>query len=75
MKALFIGGTGTISTAVSALAVEKGIELTLLNRGTHLQEVPKGARVLRILLRKSIRAHLGRGLHAAEKRRCRGRRR
>ena len=47
MKALFIGGTGTISTAVSALAVEKGIELTLLNRGTHLQEVPKGARVLR----------------------------
>ena len=27
MKALFIGGTGLISSAVSALAVQKGIEL------------------------------------------------
>ena len=34
MKALFIGGTGTISTAVTALAREKGWEVTLLNRGS-----------------------------------------
>ena len=34
MKVLFIGGTGIISTAVSKLAVEKGIELYLLNRET-----------------------------------------
>ncbi|CAN5115808.1 SDR family oxidoreductase [soil metagenome] len=31
---LFIGGNGTISSAVSRLAVERGIDLTLLNRGT-----------------------------------------
>jgi len=33
MKALFIGGTGTISTEISKLAVESGVELYLLNRG------------------------------------------
>ena len=33
MKALFIGGTGTISTEISKLLVREGWELTLLNRG------------------------------------------
>ena len=33
MKVLFIGGTGIISTACTRLAVERGIELTLLRRG------------------------------------------
>jgi len=33
MKVLFIGGTGTISTAVSNLAIERGIDLYLINRG------------------------------------------
>jgi nucleoside-diphosphate-sugar epimerase len=33
MKILFIGGTGTISSACAQLAVERGFELTLLNRG------------------------------------------
>ena len=33
MKVLFIGGTGNISTAVSCLALERGIELWHLNRG------------------------------------------
>ncbi len=33
MKVLFIGGTGNISTSVSRLCVEKGIDLYLLNRG------------------------------------------
>lgn len=37
MKALFIGGTGTISTAVSKLAIEQGWELYLLNRGNRKQ--------------------------------------
>jgi nucleoside-diphosphate-sugar epimerase len=46
MKALFIGGTGVISAAVSALAVERGIELYLLNRGTHGEFFPEGARQL-----------------------------
>lgn len=34
MKVLFIGGTGTISTDVVALAKLRGWEVTLLNRGT-----------------------------------------
>ncbi len=34
MKVLFIGGTGNISTAVSRLALEKGIDLYHLNRGS-----------------------------------------
>jgi nucleoside-diphosphate-sugar epimerase len=34
MKVLFIGGTGLISTASTRLAVERGIDLYLLNRGT-----------------------------------------
>lgn len=34
MKVLFIGGTGNISAAVSKLAIKRGVELHLLNRGT-----------------------------------------
>ena len=33
MKALFIGGTGTISMAISKLLLQKGWELYLINRG------------------------------------------
>lgn len=40
MKVLFIGGTGFISTAVSRLAVEKGMELYLLNRGLRSIDIP-----------------------------------
>ena len=47
MKALFIGGTGVISSACSRLAIERGIELYLLNRGESARPVPVGARVLR----------------------------
>jgi nucleoside-diphosphate-sugar epimerase len=35
LKVLFIGGTGNISTAVSRLCVERGIDLYLLNRGAN----------------------------------------
>jgi len=44
MKALFIGGTGLISSAVSRLALERGIDLTLLNRGQRGEFFPRGAR-------------------------------
>ena len=40
MKALFIGGTGTISTDVVALAQQRGWEITLLNRGS--KKMPVG---------------------------------
>ncbi|MCJ7691111.1 MAG: SDR family oxidoreductase [Clostridiaceae bacterium] len=46
MKALLIGGTGTISTAISKLAIEKNWELYLLNRGNKMDRVPEGARVI-----------------------------
>lgn len=46
MKVLFIGGTGNISRAVSALCGERGIDLYLLNRGTRDVKVPK-AKLLR----------------------------
>lgn len=36
MRVLFIGGTGNISTAVSQLALARGIDLTVLNRGQRL---------------------------------------
>lgn len=42
MKVLLIGGTGTISTAVTALAAQKGYEVTLLNRGHHNDKLPRG---------------------------------
>jgi len=61
MRVLFIGGTGVISTACSRLAVERGIDLTLLNRGQSGRPVPSGARVLRGDIRDhaSARAALG----------------
>ena len=46
MKVLFVGGTGLISQAVSKLAVEKGIELYLFNRGRNKEFVPEGAEVI-----------------------------
>lgn len=46
MKALFIGGTGTISGAISKLVIEKGWDLYLLNRGNRLDQVPEGAKVI-----------------------------
>ncbi|MDF2963006.1 MAG: nucleoside-diphosphate-sugar epimerase [Paenibacillus sp.] len=46
MKVLFIGGTGIISTAVSKLALDKGIELFLFNRGQRQEFIPEGAKVI-----------------------------
>ena len=42
MRALFIGGTGTISMAITRLAVEQGWEIYLLNRGN--REAPAGTK-------------------------------
>jgi nucleoside-diphosphate-sugar epimerase len=46
MKVLFIGGTGIISEAVSKLAIEKGFDLYLLNRGKRTLYLPEGAKVI-----------------------------
>jgi len=46
MTILFIGGTGIISTACTALAVERGLDLTLLTRGKRTANIPRGVRIL-----------------------------
>lgn len=48
LKVLFIGGSGIISSACSALAVERGVELHVLNRGTTTtRPLPEGVVVHR----------------------------
>ena len=46
MKALFIGGTGTISTAISTKLLKEGHELWLINRGTRNDTLPSGAHII-----------------------------
>lgn len=47
MNVLFIGGTGVISSACAALAVQQGIDLTFLNRGqSATRPAPAGVTVL-----------------------------
>jgi nucleoside-diphosphate-sugar epimerase len=46
MKALFIGGTGTISSAITRQLLEQGCELYLLNRGNRNDVLPEGAHIL-----------------------------
>ena len=46
LKALFIGGTGIISSGITrALAENADWELTILNRGKRAMEVPENVRV------------------------------
>jgi nucleoside-diphosphate-sugar epimerase len=47
LRVLFIGGTGIISSACCQLAVQRGIDLYVLNRGrTQLRPMPEGVTVL-----------------------------
>ena len=55
MKVLFVGGTGVISSACAELAVARGVELTLLNRGQSSRPVPAGAEVLYGDIRDKVR--------------------
>ena len=45
MKALLIGGTGTISMDITKLCVERGYDVTLLNRGNRNSRLPESMRV------------------------------
>ena len=47
MKVLFIGGTGIISSASVDLAVERGMEVYVLNRGNHNDMLPKEVQCLK----------------------------
>ena len=46
MKILFIGGTGTISMAITRLLAKQGHDLYLLNRGTRNDEIPSGVKTI-----------------------------
>ena len=51
MKVLFIGGTGIISSACTILCAEKGIDLTLLNRGETNRPVPENVNIIKADIR------------------------
>lgn len=62
LSALFIGGTGIISSAAVRRALESGHDVTVLNRGrTPLRPVPDGVRELQADVRDadSVRSALG----------------
>jgi len=61
MKILFIGGTGVISSACSTLALERGLELYLLNRGQSQRPAPVQAKILAADIRSplSVKQALG----------------
>lgn len=61
-RLLVIGGTGVISSAVTRLAVERGLDVTVLNRGSSAtRPLPDGAEVVQADVRDpaSVRAALG----------------
>jgi nucleoside-diphosphate-sugar epimerase len=62
LRVLFIGGSGAISSACARVAVERGIDLFVLNRGqTTTRPLPAGVTVLHADIRepRSVRAELG----------------
>ncbi|HPH96419.1 MAG TPA: SDR family oxidoreductase [Anaerolineaceae bacterium] len=63
MKVLFIGGTGIISSAVSRLALQRGMDLYLLNRGLSARPAPEGAKVLEGDIRNPESARTALGSH------------
>lgn len=46
MKVLFIGGTGTISMAITKALAQRGDEIYLLNRGNRSNELPAGVKTI-----------------------------
>lgn len=61
LRVLFVGGSGIISSASTALALERGLEVTLLNRGSGTRVVPDGVEQVVADVRDpaSVRAALG----------------
>lgn len=62
LSVLFLGGSGIISSASTRLAVERGLDLTVLNRGeSTTRPLPDGVRTLRADVRDpaSVREALG----------------
>jgi NAD dependent epimerase/dehydratase family. len=51
MKVLLIGGTGVLSTDVAALAIERQMEVYLLNRGNRKEMISPGAHLIQANIR------------------------
>ena len=47
MKILFIGGTGTISMAITKLLAKRGEEVYLLNRGNRNADLPENVKIIK----------------------------
>jgi nucleoside-diphosphate-sugar epimerase len=60
-RILFIGGTGTISTATTRLLAESGADLTVVNRGLSGLPLPEGVRHIRADIRHPSAAEALRG--------------
>jgi nucleoside-diphosphate-sugar epimerase len=56
MKVLFIGGTGTISTAISKELIRKGCELYILNRGSRNDILGDGAHFIKADINNEVQA-------------------
>ncbi|GHU62324.1 hypothetical protein FACS189445_5220 [Spirochaetia bacterium] len=69
MKILFIGGTGTISSAITRALQEQGHDLYLLNRGSRNGEFPKAPAGTPV---KEIRGDINDETDIAEKRQAQG---
>jgi nucleoside-diphosphate-sugar epimerase len=63
VKILFIGGTGIISSACAQLAVQRGFELYLLNRGQSARNAPDAAQILNADIRDKDAAKQAIGKH------------
>jgi nucleoside-diphosphate-sugar epimerase len=61
MRVLFIGGTGIISTASTALAAERGIHLTLWNRGRRAALLPAEVKAVAVDIEDEAAAALALG--------------
>lgn len=46
MKILLLGGTGTLSTDVLRLSINKGYDVSIMNRGNHNNDVPACVKIL-----------------------------
>ena len=46
MKILLIGGSGIISTDITSLALQRGEDITILNRGRHSLRFPDGCKII-----------------------------
>jgi len=64
MKVLFIGGTGIISSACSQLALERGYELTIFNRGKSERPIPDGTELILGDIREKLSTEVALGTRA-----------